>query len=446
MNSTPVHRSRVPQWLRPLLCALPVIVLVLGGYQTPLEEGSPPLQVITSQQRKAKLAGRPSERRAVWMTNMGAALLHHSAHLDETFGELAALNFNTVYPSVWNRGYTLYPSAVAKATFGARIAPRLHQAPHDILQSFIREAHHQGLAVMPWFEYGLMAPSRSHLAQRHPDWLTRAANGKKFFDPHPQPHQASRRMPLPLRNFAFEFRGTNMVWLNPIHPKVQTFLTNLIVETVDRYKVDGIQLDDHFGMPVTLGYDAYTVNLYKQEHAGKLPPRNPYDSAWMRWRSRKLTLLMSKIAKAVRAKNPNCVISLSPSPARSAYREYLQDWPTWVKQGLIDEVVVQVYRDKTETLIANLNDRSLQQARSHVPVSIGLWTGPLGGAKPLAQIQQQVTAVRKLGFQGIAFFSWETTLGAFKSGSHQATQTAYQRMFPELKPAHPLTGNLAPQS
>ena len=44
--------------------------------------------------------------------------------------------------------------------------------------------------------------------------------------------------------------GANEAYLNPCHPEVQTFLTDLIVEVVQAYPVDGIQLDDHFGLPL----------------------------------------------------------------------------------------------------------------------------------------------------------------------------------------------------
>ena len=43
------------------------------------------------------------ELRAVWLTNIGAAFLHHTTRLDEAFQHLALLNFNTIYPAVWNR-------------------------------------------------------------------------------------------------------------------------------------------------------------------------------------------------------------------------------------------------------------------------------------------------------------------------------------------------------
>jgi len=77
------------------------------------------------------------------------------------------------------------------------------------------------------------------------------------------------------------------VWLNPFRPEVQQFIQDLILEIVSKYDIDGIQFDDHFGLP-SEGYDAFTVGQYMQEHAGKRPPDNPQNSKWLRWRLTKL--------------------------------------------------------------------------------------------------------------------------------------------------------------
>lgn len=54
---------------------------------------------------------------------------------------------------------------------------------------------------------------------------------------------------------------------------------------------------------------------------------------------------MQEIVSAVRNVKPNMKISLSPNSHRFSYKYYLQDWNTWVKTGLVDELVLQVYRN-----------------------------------------------------------------------------------------------------
>ena len=102
--------------------------------------------------------------------------------LESAISTLAGLNFNTVYPTVWNWGYTLFPSQMAEREIGAKqgLYPDLTsigrnealeaaQADRDMLKELIELAHPQGISVIPWFEFGFMAPADSELARRHPD-------------------------------------------------------------------------------------------------------------------------------------------------------------------------------------------------------------------------------------------------------------------------------------
>lgn len=381
------------------------------------------------------------ELRAVWMTNIGAAFLHHTTRLDETLQHLAELNFNTIYPAVWNRAYTLHPSSLTQKTTGYRSDPLITLPLQDVLRSLTKQAHRQRLAIIPWFEYGLMVPASSSLVQRHPSWVTQNIAGQKVTRPHSQ--NFASYLPAFLRNLAFEITGANLAWLNPTHPEVQEFFTSLIVEVVSQYDIDGIQLDDHFGWPVTLGYDPDTVKLYQKEHWGRRPPQNSRDPEWMNWRARKLTEFMTKISRAVKAKKPGCIVSLSPNPATFAYQEYLQDWQTWAKKGLIDEVVVQIYRNNRRDLEAELRQANLQQMRKWIPVSIGLYTGSLRSVQSLAKITEQVKAVREWGYNGVSFFSWESALGIFRKDSSQTIQKTFRHLF--LTPKNRLPSNGVPE-
>ena len=61
-----------------------------------------------------------TELRGVWLTNIDSDVLFSRRKLDQAIERLAALNFNTIYPTVWNWGYTLFPSRVAERVTGYR--------------------------------------------------------------------------------------------------------------------------------------------------------------------------------------------------------------------------------------------------------------------------------------------------------------------------------------
>ena len=366
--------------------------------------------------------------RGVWMTNIGASLSYYTLRADEVVANLAKHHLNTLYPCVWNRGYTLHPSAVAKAAGGPG-QDVLTDLPiwrgDDALAGLVHQAHRQQLRILPWFEYGLMIPETSAIARAHPDWLTRTATG----DTVVSPLTPSAWLPGPVRTLQLEMAGGNLAWLNPANPDVQTFLSDLIVEVVSKYEVDGIQLDDHFGLPVAYGYDDYTVNLYKSTHGGATPPADVNDPDWVAWRSAQVTQLMTKISQAVKQVNPEAVVSLSPNPPAFAYNKYLQDWRQWVNSGLVDEVVVQVYRNDLSVLESDLYNGGFYDIREQVPTAIGLYTGPMNGPKSVERLQAEIQVVQAADYGGVAFFSWETTLWALKGGSDQSMLTMLRAVF-----------------
>jgi uncharacterized lipoprotein YddW (UPF0748 family) len=406
-----MKKIRVPRWLgRSLLFAVGLWA-VLAIWQAPVVQQGAPTQ----------------ELRGVWMTNYGSTLMYYTTRLDEAVANLAQHHINTLYPAVWNRGYTLHPSPVARKAGGGDRNPLLHVPliPHqDVLAGLVTQARRQHLRLIPWFEYGLMISTNSAIAQQHPDWLTQTRSGDKILTPPTVQNDAPSAEKLQ------EFAGKNQAWLNPAHPAVQQFLTDLIVDVVQRYAVDGIQLDDHFSLPIQFGYDPYTIQLYRNDHNGTAPPQNSADPDWMAWRAAKITHLMGKISQAVKATRKGAIVSLSPNAPAFAYSTSLQNWPTWIQQGFVDEVVVQVYRKEITALQAELNSPSLLGLKSKIPLSIGLYTGPMLNAKPIQRLQQEAEAVQNAKYRGVSFFSWETTFWFFKRGSYNQVHQTFLKLFP----------------
>ncbi len=108
-----------------------------------------------------------TELRGVWLTNIDSDVLFERDRLTAALQRLNQLNFNTVYPTVWNWGYTLYPSAVAQKEIGRSLDPEPRLKGRDILREIVTSGHQKGMGVIPWFEFGFMAPADSQLALRH---------------------------------------------------------------------------------------------------------------------------------------------------------------------------------------------------------------------------------------------------------------------------------------
>ena len=260
------------------------------------------------------------EMRGMWLTTTDSKVLRSHQRIAEAMDFLVETGFNVVFPVVWNKGVTQYPSQTMRQTFGIEIDP--HSFGRDPLAEVVTEAHRVGLKVIPWFEYGFASSYNLNggmLLAKKPEWAARDYRGNL------------------LNKNGFE-------WLNSLNPQVQQFLMSLVLEVVKNYDVDGIQGDDRFpALPCEGGYDQITVKRYCQEF-GKNPPENPKDKQWLQWRADILTEFLARLYKEVKAVNANLVVSMAPNIHDWAFKEYLQDSPAWLERGLIDIIHPQIYR------------------------------------------------------------------------------------------------------
>ena len=267
--------------------------------------------------------------RGVWLTNVASNVLNSRTNIAKAMQLLSELNFNTVFVVAWNKTQTPYPSSVLnkilepleEQDFETRFDPG-----RDVLQEVIEEAHARDLKVIAWFEYGFASQygstdgGRNTVLKAHPDWESRDVEG----------------------NIA---NKNNFYWLNAFHPDVQQFMTDLIVEVVENYDIDGIQGDDRLpAVTSTSGYDNFTVEKYKAENNGENPPTSSTDSKWLKWRSNILSDYAEDLYHAVKRSDPTCLVTFSPSPYPFAYTQYCQDWPTWIERDVVDIISPQLYR------------------------------------------------------------------------------------------------------
>ncbi|MEP0930479.1 MULTISPECIES: glycoside hydrolase family 10 protein [Cyanophyceae] len=372
-------KHKLKHWILLFWTAL-LAVVMLGG---PTIAFPPP--VVPWEVNPSEIAPIPQsfqKIRGVWLTTNDINILRESSRVQSAMATLSQLNFNTVYPVVWNSGYALYPSVIAQRAG----IPYIHRgaAGQDILADVINQAHRQGLLAIPWFEFGFMAPPLSELTLAHPDWLTQRQDGSQT---------------------SISAAG-EVVWLNPFKPEVQQFINSLVAEIAVRYDIDGIQFDDHTALPSDFGYDSYTRLLYQQETKQPVPS-NPRDPAWMRWRADKITDFVAQLNQTVKQYRPQAIFSVSPNPYDTAYNSFLQDWVGWINRGLVDELLVQIYRWDINSFTDQMLRPEIQMAQTQIPVGIGILTGLRNRPMPMSMIQAQVMRATAQGL-GVAFFYYES--------------------------------------
>lgn len=263
--------------------------------------------------------------KGVWLTNVASDALYSAENVAHAVEKCHDLGINTIFVVTWNKAMTMYRSQIMKDFTGYEIDPALDpdNSGRDPLQEVIDEARKYGIKVIAWFEFGFSSSYKSNggrLLELKPEWASLDVHGQ-----------------LTTKN-GFE-------WMNALDSEVQDFMLSLILEVVKNYEVDGIQGDDRLpAMPSEGGYNPGVIEAYKRDNFGAEPPAYHKDYNWVQWRAEILNDFMKRIYEEVKAVDPNCMVSMSPSIFPWAKEEYLQDWPSWVNFGYVDMIVPQVYR------------------------------------------------------------------------------------------------------
>lgn len=377
-----------------------------------------------------------SEVRGTWLTTTANDHISSPENTRETMQRLRSIGLNTVYVEVWKNGYTQFPSEALRRLIGIDRRPELTKQdpadpdrpipPRDLLRETLDEAHRNGLVYIAWFEYGFMAAHQgtmNHLREIKPDWLS--------------------------RNLAGETVAPNgFVWLNPLHPQARRFLLDIVLEAIDRYDLDGVQLDDRIVWPhVTMGYDDYTRAVYANEHGGAQPPDDHNDPEWITWRSRKIDEYAKQFVAEVRAARPGILVSVSPAPYPWVYDNYCLDWIQWAADGLWDEYIPQCYRydyagfrATWDQQIDHLESRGAARAVGQMLAGV-LTTGSKPEPVPWEDLRLSIEHVRETGGGGhVWWFSrgvldeYPEQIAGFYADS-QAPMASHPRFGPDWRPA-----------
>ena len=285
--------------------------------------------------------------KGVWLTHVGNSLLSYTGTIDNVFHGLSKHNFNTVYVDVYNGGTTY------KSKYSSR--NKLISFPFtDPLQTAIKKGKKQGLNIYAWYEHGMMAFPNQPIVEQHPDWILTTSDGQQYIEKH--------------------------LWLNPRNPEVREYFVNLFTEAAIKYPdLYGIQVDDHWGIPVIFGDFSSEMNQLTKE-----------------------------ISQAIKKTNSNLILSISPNPYSFSIKKYSLDWMKWIKEDLFDEVVIQIYRLDSNSVKQSILTSGIKEASNYANVAIGIYAGGKTNLKPFSEIENQVNVVKEFGY-GYSLFSWEYT-------------------------------------
>ena len=325
--------------------------------------------------------------RGVWITNVASNVLKSKKNIDTAIALCKKTGINNIYVVVWNNGVTMYPSRLVEDYIG--IKQSKIYGNRDPIKEIIDAGHKAGIKVHAWFEFGFAynyGDSNCIWQQKQPNWLGRNIKGEAL-------------------------QKNKFFWWNSMHPEVQEFMTNLVLEVVKKYDIDGIQGDDRLpAMPSEGGYDTLTRAMYAAENAGAQPPADNKDSVWVQWRANKLSTYIKDLYKKVKVAKPNCTVSWAPSIYPWSKEQYLQDWPAWLNGGYADYILPQLYRYDILAYEKILKELNSQVTIAQKPKIFPGLLSSLGDGYRVKEdmLLQMIKLNRKYGFNGECLFYFET--------------------------------------
>jgi len=328
-------------------------------------------------------AQTPRETRAVWVsTNFRLDWpppTHNQAaqkkELKKIFDNIEKKNLNTIYFQVRSNGTVLFRSSME--LFSQYITGNIGDfGNYDPLEFAIKEAHKRGLEIHAWLNTNRVFTGSNisiknnplHISQYHPDWV-------------------------------YE-KSDNSIWLDPGIPEVREYLTELINEIVQNYNIDGIQLD-FIRYPKAPIDDIKTYNIYGE---GIPKPQ---------WRRDNITALISSVNKRIKGTNPKVKLGVTPigiyksitnGRGLEGYSDVFQDTREWLKLGIIDYAVPQIYWDVKSNPKFDVLSKDWVNNSFGKNIIIGI-----GAYKPEVynELEREINVTRNLNASGVSFFRYQ---------------------------------------
>lgn len=194
----------------------------------------------------------------------------------------------------------------------------------DPLQFMIDESHARGMELHAWLNPYRVTSSakqilpKNHIYHKHPEWFVKY-DGKTYFDPG--------------------------------QPESREFITEVVMDIVSRYDVDGIHFDDYFYPYPVKGKEFPDSKSYAKYGKGKKIGD---------WRRENVDLLIEGIHKKIAAKKPWVIFGVSPfgiwrnksTDPRGSDTNGLQNYDAlyadvllWAEKGWVDYLLPQLYWD-----------------------------------------------------------------------------------------------------
>jgi uncharacterized lipoprotein YddW (UPF0748 family) len=341
-----------------------------------------------------------TEFRALWVLRN---TLVSEREIDRMLRQAKNAGFNVLFVQVRGRGDAFYSSSIEPR------AEMLSDARFDPLSYLVAQAHRIGFEVHPWLNVFLVwgaswkPADTKHVLLSHPDWVAVRSDGRPLSE---------------LSRDEIEAMGIEGIFLAPGNPQVREHIRAVIRELVQNYDIDGIHLDYIRYPTMAVGYDQGTRSEFMRRY-GVDPDQIANDSEalvdllgdkglqdlgvlWDKWRVSNLEDLIDSVHCDLRAVNARVKLSAAViADLRSATSGHGQDWPSWLKRGILDFAVPMCYSASTGFVQNQVRSiQNLVGASKFYP-GIAMYNQSPG------RVVEKVRLLKQLGITGFSMFCYD---------------------------------------
>lgn len=322
------------------------------------------------------------EIRAVWLTTASGLdwptstdTAQQKESLRAIVRDLKAANFNTILFQVRPRGDAYYRSS--HEPWADNLTGTAGKDPgYDPLALLIEEAHRSCMEVHAWINtFKVRNGTFASISPLHP----------------------TRK----LSQWIVTYQGED--WMDPGYPGTRRYTLGVILDLVDHYDLDGINLD----------YTRYPGGDFRDETSYR-----QYGHGMVReeWRAKNINEFVASVYDSVKARKPWVKVGSSPLgvPGTSldphsapTLKKYAQDAPLWLRDGIQDYVSPQIYwvigGTRTEPdFVAVARKWKTYSDGSPVVAGIAAYRPEVA-----REMTAQIDTSRALGLAGQSFFRYD---------------------------------------
>lgn len=292
--------------------------------------------------------------------------------LKRIINELADLGISILIP--------LAKDTKSGVSYNSKYIPKRFFKSIDIIYETSRICKEFSIEVHPWICLFVESDSKtSYILRKHPEWA--------FID----------------------YYGNLIGALCPSNEEVRKFLLDMVREIIEKYDVNGINLD-YVRTPGELCYCKNCINKFKKEFGKDPKSLKPGTEDWYLWEEWQRNNI-SSLVREIHDLTKEYGVKLSAYVWTSSSRYTVaQDWPAWVRKGYLDFIIPTGYVYSTDVFKWLCREARMIVA-DIIPtyICIGIRTSHGFLERPI-DVATYVDIVRRTGLPGYVFFSLSSLL------------------------------------